>query len=329
MKTITCNLCLLKCNIKNGGLGLCRVIANDNGNIVNLHERRALFANVSSIENLPLYHFYPGSIVFTLWTIGCPIRCNICPHKALSGGVEDSSLRTFNIRELIELFKKQKAKVFMIGGGEVSIHTNWLGPLISSIKEHNIPLAMRTLGLISNNNIDYITRTYDAILVELITPLLKYSNVKIDYEPIEYTYDRLLRSKLHVEVIVPYVYNGISFYKRDKLLKLISSISPDVPLHIVPYVEVEVHELYRLREAIAGLGFKYVYIPRDPLVKYMNTYCWNCKRIVLERGENGLIRSLLTEHYTCPYCGSRVKIYGDINVNRWKVRRLLLEEIVW
>ena len=143
------------------------------------------------------------------------------------------------------------------------------------------------------------------------------------------SYKDLVEMYEHIEIVVPYV-RGVSFsdYADDPALGELPRVDREIPIHVIPYSEAEAQELYRLREVIVQLGMRYVYIPKDPLLKHVNTYCWKCGRIVIERDDVGLVRSLLRGG-ACPHCNSKIRVTGKILEEKWKIFRLLVEEIVW
>ena len=69
--TVRCELCAQRCLIKTGKRGICGVRENRNGVLYSLNYGRLIAANVDPIEKKPLYHFHPGSKVFSLATAGC------------------------------------------------------------------------------------------------------------------------------------------------------------------------------------------------------------------------------------------------------------------
>ena len=317
-EVLKCNICPLGCELKANTYGRCGIVKYDpSKGIVNMHKKRGLFASVSPIESIPLYHFYPGAIVLTLWLVGCPLKCDVCPYKALAGSVHDSSLRILDYNLILDLKDRQKAKVLMIGCGEIGVHVDWILEFLKIAKSKNIPIAVRSLGIIRQDKLEELTRSVDAVLLELLTPLLKHSNTTVDVDIVLPVYEKILNSNVHVEIMIPYTGRyTIKDYENDPILGLVRHIDPEVPIHLISYVEVELHRLYGVRSKLVSLGFKNVYIPKDPILKYTNTYCPNCRRLVIERDEVKLVRTLLDE--------------GEITMNKWRIRRkFMLEEIVW
>ena len=71
-------MCPHECEIENNHLGICKVRENKEGVLYsNIYEQCSSCA-LDPIEKKPLYHFYPGSLILSLGTIGCNFRCSFC-----------------------------------------------------------------------------------------------------------------------------------------------------------------------------------------------------------------------------------------------------------
>ncbi|NQT92372.1 MAG: hypothetical protein HQ559_06395, partial [Lentisphaerae bacterium] len=79
-----CELCPHGCRIGKGRSGLCGVRRMEDGEL-----RAAGYGVVSSvaldpIEKKPLYHFLPGSPIFSVGGWGCNLSCAFCQNWSIS-----------------------------------------------------------------------------------------------------------------------------------------------------------------------------------------------------------------------------------------------------
>ncbi len=81
---VRCNLCAHRCVIAEGKLGVCKVRQNIDGTLYTLVYGRAISQHVDPIEKKPLYHFYPGSMSYSMATPGCNFRCQWCQNWEIS-----------------------------------------------------------------------------------------------------------------------------------------------------------------------------------------------------------------------------------------------------
>ncbi len=90
MSRVICELCPKACLIPEGGAGDCRVRVNLDGKLCATTYGRPSAVHVDPVEKKPLFHFLPGTTIFSIATAGCNLHCNNCQNWQLSqrGGEE-------------------------------------------------------------------------------------------------------------------------------------------------------------------------------------------------------------------------------------------------
>jgi len=81
---VHCFLCAHHCRIAPGELGRCGVRENRAGELYTLVYGRPVSTAVDPIEKKPLFHFLPGSLTFSLATVGCNFVCSFCQNADIS-----------------------------------------------------------------------------------------------------------------------------------------------------------------------------------------------------------------------------------------------------
>ncbi len=81
---LRCHLCRFHCVIAAGRRGRCGVRENSNGRLFTLVYGQSISEQVDPIEKKPLFHFYPGSRVLSMATVGCNFRCLHCQNADIS-----------------------------------------------------------------------------------------------------------------------------------------------------------------------------------------------------------------------------------------------------
>src|SRR5690606_20447935 len=77
------------------------------------------------IEKKPLYHFYPGSLILSLGSFGCNLRCPFCQNYQISTAAWDnSSCRYLSPRQAVDLALQLKAK------GNIGLAYTYNEPLV-------------------------------------------------------------------------------------------------------------------------------------------------------------------------------------------------------
>ena len=81
---VKCNICSHRCTIAEGKVGICGTRQNIKGKIYTLIYNTVSSEAVDPIEKKPLYHFLPGTLSYSLGTIGCNFRCQHCQNWNIS-----------------------------------------------------------------------------------------------------------------------------------------------------------------------------------------------------------------------------------------------------
>jgi pyruvate formate lyase activating enzyme len=76
--------CQWQCLIAAGAAGVCRMYQNREGVLYSLDYALASSVAADPVEKKPLYHFYPGSQVFSLGSWGCNFHCPHCQNWQIS-----------------------------------------------------------------------------------------------------------------------------------------------------------------------------------------------------------------------------------------------------
>jgi pyruvate formate lyase activating enzyme len=86
---LRCRLCRFYCLIPEGGRGRCGVRENRAGTLYSLVYGRCIAEHVDPIEKKPLFHVFPGSLSYSMATVGCNFRCLHCQNAEISQWAAD------------------------------------------------------------------------------------------------------------------------------------------------------------------------------------------------------------------------------------------------
>ena len=81
--TVRCSLCSHRCTIRDGKQGVCGVRINRGGTLYAATFGKIIAEAVDPIEKKPLYHFLPGTLSYSLGTIGCNFQCEHCQNRLI------------------------------------------------------------------------------------------------------------------------------------------------------------------------------------------------------------------------------------------------------
>lgn len=89
---VQCDLCPRACQLQEGQRGLCFVRARQDNQIVLTSYGRSSGFCIDPIEKKPLYHFFPGTPVFSFGTAGCNLACKFCQNWDITKSREFDTL---------------------------------------------------------------------------------------------------------------------------------------------------------------------------------------------------------------------------------------------
>ena len=177
--TIKCLACKHYCNVIEGKTGICGVRANINNEFYLLVKNRPSAIAVDTIEKKPLYHFLPGSQVYSIGTLGCNFRCLWCQNWELSQTVKEFSLFDakraikFILRNSIELKPKEVIKEAKYFDGiaytynEPTIFVEYAKEIAELAKKEGLFNVFVSSGYESDETLNYLNNLIDAFNIDL------------------------------------------------------------------------------------------------------------------------------------------------------------------
>ncbi len=79
-----CHVCFRHCEIQEGQRGFCGVRECQNGHILPVNYGRITGLALDPIEKKPFSRFHPGSLILSVGSFGCNLRCPFCQNHSIS-----------------------------------------------------------------------------------------------------------------------------------------------------------------------------------------------------------------------------------------------------
>jgi pyruvate formate lyase activating enzyme len=250
---IRCDLCPYYCEINSGGFGKCGVRGNKSGKgIIPFYGFVSALA-LDPIEKKPLYLFQPGKRVLSVGGFGCNFHCPFCQNFEISmfGGAgrsnrkwtmgngemvseEERPGQRFTPEDIVSIAKQT------IHDGNIGVAYTYNEPLIGYefildcaklVREARLDNVIVTNGYISEEPLEALLPLIDAMNIDL-----KgfgdgfYKKVGGDIETVMKSIE-LAHAHCHVEVTT-LVIPGENEEDVEDIAKWLSSINPDIPLHL-------------------------------------------------------------------------------------------------
>ena len=321
-KKVKCNLCSHRCIIKDGKRGICGVRENQGGILKTLVYGKLIASHIDPIEKKPLFHFMPGSLSYSIATVGCNFKCLFCQNADISQMPSDhNGMITgdlYSPEDVVDAAIKGNCKSIAYTYTEPTIFFEFAFDTAKLAHAKGIKNVFVTNGYMTSEAVHMISPYLDAANVDLkaFNESFYKEVVKARLEPVKKTLKVMKSLGIFVEVttlLIP----GLNDDKKEleKLaLFLVKSLGPETPWHISAFYPTyrltdrpptPVETLVMAREIGIKAGLKYVYIGNVPSENGENTFCSNCGKLLINRLGFSIIKNVL-ENGRCPYCGAQI-----------------------
>ncbi len=322
---IRCTLCPWNCRIKEGKYGYCGVRFNKEGRLYTAIYGLLSSIAVDPIEKKPLFHFYPGSRVFSLGTIGCNMRCRHCQNWEIAHSRAKDymfKLTYMNPNDVVSEAIYTDSEGIALTYNEPTIWFEFAIDVFKYAKEKKLYTVFVTNGFINKEPLKELGFYLDAYRVDVkgfserayieIAGLKRWQAV---LEAASLAYNEI---GLHVEIvtnIIPGV-NDSEEELRNIARWIKNELSAFVPWHVTrffPYLgfshkqPTPIETLYKAYIIGKEEGLHFVYTGNVPGDKRENTYCPSCNNLVIER-QGYMIKKKETTDGVCNFCGFDLKI---------------------
>ncbi len=317
---VRCHLCSHECVVKEGARGICNVRENRSGRLYSLVYGKIIARHCDPIEKKPLFHFLPGTLSYSIATVGCNFRCSFCQNADISQMPTDMK------RIMGEDISPDHIVNEALSTGSATIAYTYTEPTIYFEFAKDTAQVAASKGLrnvfVSNG---YMTKQ----CLEEIHPDLHAANVDLKaftdkfykeqcgakLQPVLKTLEVMREMGIWLEVTTLLI-NGLNDSPDElkDMADFLAGLSTDIPWHISRF-----HPTYRLtnispttpdsirRAKDIGYesGLKYVYTGNLPGDDGEKTFCHSCGNLLIDRF-GFTIRSNRIEDKVCPYCGTKI-----------------------
>jgi pyruvate formate lyase activating enzyme len=313
---VKCNLCNHFCVISEGKKGICQVRENRNGILYSLIYGYAAANNIDPIEKKPLFHFYPGSISYSLSTVGCNFSCLHCQNWSIS---QFDNSEKFGIKispkKIVKNAIDGRCKSISYTYTEPTIFYEYAYDIAKLAHEAGLKNVFVTNGYISSDALKEFSPYLDGANIDLKSMrksfYRKVCGAKL--QPVLDNINLYYNLDIWIEIttlIIP-GYNDSS-EELEKIAEFIGSIDNDIPWHVTAFhptyklINVPSTNIKTLRKAVdigKKAGLKYVY--QGNVREGENTYCPKCGKLLIERNIFNITSNNM-KNDNCSFCGEHV-----------------------
>ena len=294
---VRCGLCPHRCLLAPGDRGVCRSRVNLAGTLYSLAYGNPCSVHVDPVEKKPLFHFKAQSRVFSLAVAGCNFRCLNCQNWEISQTRPDAIRHTELFpAEAVTAAQKSRSSAIAYTYSEPTTFFEYMLDIGRLARKEGIDNLWISNGYINREPLLKLCRVLDGANVNLKS----YSDAiykKLNggrLQPVLNTFKTLHDQEVHFEMtnlVVPGYVDDEEMVKR-MCGWILANLGPDHPLHFLRFfpqyrldrlAPTPISILTRFRQLAMSEGIRYVYVGNVPGHEGNNTYCHNCKKLLIER----------------------------------------------
>ena len=315
---VKCNLCNFRCIIAEGKRGVCGVRENRGGTLYSLNYGRLIAQSVDPVEKKPFFHFQPGSLSYSIATVGCNFRCLHCQNADISQMPRESGDIMGNVvpfGDVVQGALDSGCKNISYTYTEPTIFFEYAQDCARLASEKGLKNVFVTNGYMTPECLAELDGTLHAANVDVKSSSESFYKLVCGarLKPVLESVEEMLKLGIWVEVttlIIP----GHNDSEKDLrgVAGWLASLDKAVPWHISAFYPTyklldapptPVSTLNMAREIGFSEGLRYVYTGNVPSGPGDDTFCYDCKETLIKRRGFSVRKNRLKEG-KCPACGA-------------------------
>ncbi len=169
-----CGVCFRHCELAEGQIGFCGGRMAKNGRIEAYNYGRITSLALDPIEKKPLARFFPGSMILSVGSFGCNLRCPFCQNYEISWSKQAKAFadtaETVSPEELVDLALKTRPK------GNIGLAFTYNEPLIGYEFVRDTAKLAHAEGL---KNVMVTNGTAELAVLEELRPYIDAMNIDL------------------------------------------------------------------------------------------------------------------------------------------------------
>lgn len=317
---VRCQLCPHYCLINDNDHGICNVRINKGGILYSELFEKVTSVGLDPIEKKPLYHFYPGTKILSVGSLGCNLKCQFCQNYRISQAksTNHDDTKSFSIQSIINFAREQINNIgIAFTYNEPGTFYEYMISVAKLAQPAGLKTVMVTNGYINREPLEELIPFIDAFNVDLkaFSESFYKSITGSRLEPVKKTIKQISVSQKHLEItnlVIPGMNDN--FKEFEEMTRWIASETGErTVLHISRYfpsfqMKIEstpVNILLDLYE-IAKKHLKYVYLGNVFDITRETTFCDQCSNTLIVREPARVFIKGLDKLGNCTKCGNHV-----------------------
>jgi len=270
-----CELCPKYCSIPENGAGDCRVRVNLGGTLCATTYGRPSAVHIDPVEKKPLFHFLPGTPIFSIATAGCNLHCKNCQNWQLSqrGGEEMEEIYRAEPPDVVDAAVRNDCRSIAYTYSEPMIFYEYVRDTSALARSRGLRNVSVTAGYVNKKPLRELCKVLDATNTDLkaFDDRFYRDNCDATLQPVLDALVTYREEGVWLEVtnlVIPTLNDDLTMIRRMAKW-MVAELGADVPLHFsrfspryrmrnLPPTPATTLERARAEAMDAGLQFVYI-----------------------------------------------------------------------
>lgn len=317
-KIVQCQLCPKFCTLKPGEFGNCNARKNIRGKLYSLVYAKPCAIAIDPIEKKPLFHFMPGSKVYSIGTTGCNLHCKFCQNWTTSQTRPDESItHDLSPKQAVEEAINSGSKIIAYTYNEPIIFYEYVLDTAKLARKKGLKNIIVSNGFINQEPLKELIPYLDAANIDLKAFDNDFYKNICDAKPgpVLETIKTLHKNKVHLEItnlVIPTLNDNPKMI-NDMCEWIVKNIGKEVPLHFTAFypcykltgiMPTQPKILINAGDIALKKGIKYVYVGNIAGMD-SNTNCPKCKKLLIQRNFYNITESNIING-KCKFCKQEI-----------------------
>ena len=169
-----CKVCFRHCDLKEGQTGFCGARKYRDGQVTAANYGRVTSLALDPIEKKPLNRFRPGSMILSVGSYGCNLRCPFCQNSGISWSEE--AFAAAKTAELVTPEELAAAAVRLRDKGNIGLAFTYNEPLIGYEFVRDTARLVHEAGLV---NVLVTNGTAELCVLDELLPYIDAMNIDL------------------------------------------------------------------------------------------------------------------------------------------------------
>jgi len=315
---VRCKLCPKECELAPGQRGDCRARVNLDGKLVTLVYGKPCAARPDPVEKKPMFHFLPGTRIFSIATAGCNLHCKFCQNWDISQkNPEDARNIDMPPQKVVQAARGYSCLSVAYTYSEPLTFYEYTRDTCVLAKKAGLKNVIVTAGYINEEPLRELCESVDGANVDLKAFTEEYYRDMCDGDLATVLRSlRIMREEgvfIEITNLVLPGHNDDPTLIKEMCEWIKDNLGARTPIHFSRF-----HPQYRMmhlyptpaktlqtaRDVAKETGLHHVYVGNVPGVDE-DTYCPRCGKTVISR-IGYRVTSYKLDDGRCSYCGTPI-----------------------